>query len=146
MTAEQIRKFYENKKDTPCPLTEKLIKSGYQQRSGGYISYAKECGIEVDYKKASPSQWWHLIKSWCDRSEPTDKFTRSIRCGELIFWMAEVSGEFSEMELKKYAIKALLEAEDYTKDGKMPLRTATGNLIIRDYFFKRIKNAVEKME
>lgn len=39
MTTEQLRKFYE-RKTGPCPLTEKLIKAGYQQERDGYIKYA----------------------------------------------------------------------------------------------------------
>ena len=58
MNAKQIRDYYEDKKEYKCPLTEYLIKSGYQQREGGYIAYAAEYSaahpkdvIEVDYKK-----------------------------------------------------------------------------------------------
>lgn len=153
MNVEQIRKFYEGKKNMPCPLTRELIKSGYQQSKkdkDGYIRYAKEYSdnhpdniIEVDYKKASPDQWWHLIRSWCDRRGPKISFTRSIRCGELYFWMAEVSGVFTVEELKKLKERALAIAKSNTKDGKMPLRTVESNVVIRDYCFDRIKEAVE---
>jgi len=150
MNAKQIRDYYEDKKEYKCPLTEYLIKSGYQQRKGDYIAYAAEYSaahpedvIEVDYTKASPNQWWHLIKSWCDRSNPKLTFRRSIRCGELYFWMAEVSGVFQEDELRELADQALRVARENTSDGKMPLRTVESNLIIRDYCFDRIKIAVE---
>ena len=150
MNAKQIRSFYENKKDVKCPLTEYLIKSGYQQKSGGYIKYTGEYSkahpndiIEVNYKTASPNQWWHLIKSWCDRSKPDLAFTRRIRCGELYFWMAEVSDVFEESELKELAERALKTARNNTVNGKMPLRTVESNLLIRDYCFERIKKAVE---
>lgn len=152
MNAKQIRDYYEDKKGVKCPLTDCLIKSGYQQSKNmkGYTSYASEYSadhpedvIEVDYTKASPNQWWHLIKSWCDRREPNQTFSKSIKCGELYFWMAEVSGEFQEDELKQLAERALTIAREHTLKGKMPLRTVESNLIIRDYCFDRIKVAVE---
>ncbi len=150
MNAGQIRKFYEGKKEVSCPKTEELIKAGYQQRSGGYIKYAVEYSkkhpedkIEVDYKIASPNQWWHLIKSWCDRRKPELTFSKSIRCGELYFWMAEVSGVFKEEELENLKNNALELATKNTTDGKMPLNTAESNVMIRDFCFERINAAVE---
>ena len=91
MNTKQVRSYYENKNDFPCPLTEKLIKAGYQQTTGGYITRAKENGLKIDYREAEPNQCWHLIASYCENTEPDVKFTRRIRCGELIFWMAEVA-------------------------------------------------------
>lgn len=81
MNTKQVRSCYENKKDFPCHLTEKLIKAGYQQTNTGYIAHAKqneENGIKIDYREAEPNQWWHLIKSYCDNTEPDVKFTRRI--------------------------------------------------------------------
>lgn len=153
MNAAQIRKFYESKEDVKCTLTKKLIESGYQQEKGGYIDYASEYSrnnaddvIEVDYKKASPNQWWHLIRSWCDRSAPSLTFGKSIKCGELYFWMAEVSGAFSECELKSLSEGALKIARKSTKDNRMPLRTVESNIFIRNYCFDRIKNVVENYQ
>ena len=98
---KQVRSYFEKKANYPCPLTEKLIKAGYQQNIHyGYMCFAKEQDVEVDYRKGEPNQWWHLIKSYCDRSKPDTKFSKSIKCGELIFWMAEVSNcvDLSKME------------------------------------------------
>lgn len=39
----------------------------------------------------NPTQYWHLIESWSNRSDIDAKFNKKIKCGELIFWMAEVS-------------------------------------------------------
>ena len=39
----------------------------------------------------NPTQYWHLIYSWSDRSQKDAPFNKRIQCGELIFWMAEVS-------------------------------------------------------
>ena len=38
MNIRQIKEFFEDKEDTPYPLTKRLIKAGYQQTSGGYTS------------------------------------------------------------------------------------------------------------
>ena len=66
MTIYQLREYFTNIKDAPAPLTEYLVSSGYQQKRGGYISFAKEKGIEVNYKKNLPTQRWHLIESYCN--------------------------------------------------------------------------------
>ncbi len=94
--------FYNDKKNKECPLVEKLIKSGYQQERGGYIKYAYEhkSEVEVDYRNAEPNQWWHLIKSYCDRTNKDKNFPKSIKCGELIFWMAEVGECVEKKELE----------------------------------------------
>ena len=47
MNNQQAQNFFYDKRDTPCPITEALIKSGYQQEREGYITYAKEHGIEL---------------------------------------------------------------------------------------------------
>ena len=65
MTIEQVKEFFIDKELAPCPLTEKLVKAGYQQVRGGYINRAKKEGMLVDYKKNSPSQYWHLM-TYCD--------------------------------------------------------------------------------
>lgn len=116
MNTKQVRSYYTNKKDFPCPLTEKLIKAGYQQTSGGYITHAKrskEKGLKIDYREAEPNQWWHLINSYCDNTEPYVEFTRSIQCGELIFWMAEVANCVDKSKMKKLV-------DDIIKSG-MPI-------------------------
>ena len=56
MNNQQVQNFFYDKKDTPCPITESLIKSGYQQEREGYIAYAKEHSIEVTYLEAKPTQ------------------------------------------------------------------------------------------
>ena len=91
MNIRQVEQFFSNKKDVPCPLTERLIKAGYQQTSGGYIDIAKRQGLTVDYTKAEPTQYWHLVEEYCPSVDKNRAFSKSIVCGELIFWMAEVS-------------------------------------------------------
>lgn len=97
MKNTQIRQFYQNTEHTPCPLTERLITAGFRQKSGGYIRYARQCGIK------HPTQYWHLMTSWSARSVPDAPFDRRIQCGELIFWMAEVSRAVPEAELSALA-------------------------------------------
>ena len=41
MNNQQVQNFFYDKKDTPCPITESLIKSGYQQEREGYIGMPK---------------------------------------------------------------------------------------------------------
>ena len=102
MNIEQLMLFYNDKKDKECPLTEKLIKAGYQQEKDGYIEYAYEHKeeVEVNYRNAEPNQWWHLIKSYCCRTDKDKTFPKSIKCGELIFWMAEVGKCVEKKELE----------------------------------------------
>lgn len=83
----------------PCPLTDRLVKAGYQQLGGGYIDRANREGVVVDYHLCSSSQYWHLM-TYCDSKNPDDKF-QSVVCGELIFWMAEVLGCVEQQEMEK---------------------------------------------
>ena len=61
MTIQQVKEFFSYFEQAPCPLTEKLVKAGYQQVSGGYIDRAKREGIIVDYKITAPYQYWHVM-------------------------------------------------------------------------------------
>ena len=86
-----------------------LVCGGYQQKSGGYIDRAKKEGIFVDHAQNSPSQYWHLI-SYCNSRNPNMTFSKSIVCGELIFWMAEVSKAVSTNELEELAKRIFASA------------------------------------
>ncbi len=85
MNSRQVRKYYIDKDSTPCPLTDELTRNKYVQKNGGYIKYARSCRVK------NPTQYWHLISSWSDHSREDQPFNKRIQCGELIFWMAEVS-------------------------------------------------------
>ena len=95
----QIKQTFIGMESAPCPLTDRLVKAGYQQLGGGYIDRAKREGVVVDYRQCSPSQYWHLM-TYCDSKSPNDKF-QSVVCGELIFWMAEVLGCVEQQEMEK---------------------------------------------
>ena len=129
MNNRQVRNFYEGKNNIPCPLTDQLVSAGFKQKSGGYIKYAKECNIE------NPTQYWHLIESWSKRSPEDSAFTKRIQCGELIFWMAEVSQAVEHDELVK--LKNLIINEYLDK------RTEA-NRKIQEVCFERIVSLVEK--
>ncbi len=133
MDNRQVRKFFINKDTTPCPLTKELIGKGYVQKSGGYIKYAESCGVK------KPTQYWHLISSWSDRSKENRTFGKTIKCGELIFWMAEVSQSVDTetlAELKNTLIN------DYLDDTKHK----EGNLKIQEVCFDNIARVVEQFD
>lgn len=134
MNIGQVKKFYEEHENTPCPLTERLIKGGYQQVSGGYIDRAKANGITVDYRAAKPTQYWHLM-TYCDSRPPTQTFGKSVVCGELIFWMAEVSDCVPETTLSDLADRIIV--------GEKPFDRKKWNKVIQSICFDAIKATVE---
>ena len=142
MNIRQVKEFFEDKKDTTCPLIERLIKAGYQQTSGGYIDLAKKRGVIVDYTKAEPRQYWHLVEEYIP-SVPEDKsFDKSIICGELIFWMAEVSKAVPERELKKLLERIIADGDKSTTPPKF--NRIKWNKEIQNLCFDAIKDIVEK--
>ena len=118
MTIGQVREYFYDKENVPCPITESVVKAGYQQASGGYIDKARGEGVIVDYKNNSPSQYWHLM-TYCDSHDANMPFTRNVACGELIFWMAEVSGAVDEFMLEDLAFQIIKSAEH--AKGKKPI-------------------------
>ena len=141
MNIRQVKQFFSNKKDAPCPLTERLIKAGYQQTSGGYIDLAKKRGITVDYMKAEPTQYWHLVEEYIP-SVPEDKvFSKSIVCGELIFWMAEVSKAVTEEKLEELLGRIIADGDKGTIPPKYD--RVKWNKEIQNLCFDAIVNVVE---
>ena len=132
----QIEKFFRPLKDKPCHQTDRLIMGGYQQKSGGYIKCARCKQMIVDYKRAMPKQSWHLLESYCANSKKNENFTRRIQCGELIFWMAEVSKAVSEPVLIKLADEVLLQ----------PSNRRRGNKLIQNICFDAIIETVNKQK
>lgn len=127
MNFYQVKKYYEDKKDFPCPITDFLMTSGYRQKQGGYISIAKRLGVK------NPSQWWHL-NLYCEANK--DHLTRNFPytpCGELVFWMAEASQCLSSLELEELAKEVLKEKSNRRR----------GNAIINEKCRKKI---IEKIE
>lgn len=118
MTTGQVKEFFSDKEKAQCPLTEKLVKAGYQQISGGYIDRARWRDVKVSYKDNCPSQYWHLM-TYCDSRRTDHPFTKSVTCGELIFWMAEVSGAVEKDVLERLA-NQIIESADLSK-GVRPI-------------------------
>ena len=113
MTYAQVRKFFENKRDEECNITNELIAKGYRQKNGGYIKIAQDSGLE------NPSQWWHLM-SYCLSKEELHVENSNYRytpCGELLFWMAEVSGAVEKCELE-YLKRQILSSDDIGNRAK----------------------------
>lgn len=133
MDKKDIINFFECEEieNAPCPLTNELVTGGYRQKPGtnGYIDTAKEEGIE------NPTQYWHLIKCWAKKSKEDEEFNRRIQCGELIFWMAEVS---EAVEIEKL--------EELKNDilGKYLNNRIKGNRKIQEVCFDQIVNKVTK--
>lgn len=118
MNIRQVKKFYESKRCVPCPLTEQLIRAGYQQTGGGYIELAKKRGLVVDYTKAEPTQYWHLMEEYIPSVPEEKTFSRSIVCGELIFWMAEVSEAVPKEKLKELLERIIADGNTSTASPK----------------------------
>lgn len=141
MTIEQVIKYFFDKEETPSPLTEKLVGAGYQQKDGGYIKRARKEGKEIDHKRNLPSQYWHLM-TFCYSRPSQEKFTKTIQCGELIFWMAEVADCVPKVdmaalveEISKNAIKGTDERPVYNRRH--------WNREIQHLCFDAIKNKIE---
>ena len=143
-TIEKVRSFFLDKENKPCPLTEKLVKAGYQQVSGGYIDRARKENIVVDYCQNSPSQYWHLM-SYCEANNPSKVFPRSIVCGELLFWMAEVSESVSKSELKLLLDSII--TSPISSDGKRPIydRKKWNGLIHKLCFDSILYNVISRV-
>lgn len=142
MTIQQVKEFFQDKEQYSCPVTEKLVKAGYQQVSGGYINRAKDEGMLVDYNTNSPSQYWHLM-SYCEGRDGKKTFSKSIDCGELIFWMAEVSGAVDSEELDWLADQ-IIESGNYSSGCKPIYDRIMWNSEIHRLCFDRIQMIVEK--
>ena len=130
----KIRNFYAGKENVPCPLTDDLISHGYRQKSGGYIKYAKECKVD------NPTQYWHLIESWSKRRKDDAQYNKRIQCGELIFWMAEVSNAVDYDELNR--LKNWI-FDNCLNEGKMKNRRE-GNKKIKEECFDKIINVIQQ--
>lgn len=138
----QVEAFFKDKKDTPCPLTERLIKAGYQQTGRGYIKIAREQGRTVDYTKAEPTQYWHLVEEYCPSRNGSDTF--SVSCGELIFWMAEVSDAVPKSDLEKLSNRIIASVVKTQPLSKPKYDRRKWNQEIGDVCFDKVINVVER--
>ena len=143
MTLSEVKRFFQEKDQTPCPVTEKLVKAGYQQTGGGYIARARNTEVSVDYTQNLPSQYWHLM-SYCDSRKQDIIFSKSIVCGELIFWMAEVSGCVSNDILEQLANRII--ASRVQRTGKRPVYDRKKwNHEIQEVCFDKIEETIKQL-
>jgi len=120
MTFGEIIEFYEGKKKHYC-ISDSFVKSGYQQKKGGYIDYAKKAYS----KEVEPSQKWHFIEAYASKKDRDDKFYYGrLKCPELLLWMAEAAGV--DIEIIKQAEK---KAMDVINKGEPRARNAAGKAI-----------------
>ena len=136
MYIKQLKIVFASKENTPCPLTERLVISGYQQLSRGYIERARKENMEVNYKKNLPSQFWHLM-TYCESKDETCTFGKSIVCGEPIFWMAEVLNCVPSTDLETL-LNQIIDSRIVTKDGAFLYDRKQWNKAIQNLCFDKI--------
>lgn len=87
------------------PVTREFVLN-YQQEKGGYIQYARACGLVVDPTHDAPSQKWQFFESLIERSLAEGSYSlddlasaryNSLKCPELLLWIAEASGVGEEV-------------------------------------------------
>ncbi len=102
MRLPDVLAYFIDKENASCVRTNKLIQSGYKQKRDGYVTYLRNKGWA---EEKVYHQYNHLIYSWVEQFELEGNynatFRESITCGELLFWMAEVSHAVSNQELEK---------------------------------------------
>lgn len=130
MTNEQVFNFFKGKRDVECKVTDALINSGFYQKEGGYRVVADVCDI------SKPSQWWHLM-SYCltkyEFHKEKDQYPFT-PCGELLFWMAEVSNAVPKDKL----------IELQTEIANNPDDRRGNNNKIKDLCWSKIVETVEQ--
>ncbi len=95
-TIQEFADYLEDKREH-YPLSDEFIER-YQQASGGYIDYAKQCGIVVDKTQHSPNQKWHFFTSWLEEGkidktgDAYSKIYINLKCPELLLWIYEAMG------------------------------------------------------
>jgi hypothetical protein len=144
MTIKHVKSIYCFHEHTPCPLTEKLVAAGYQQTCGGYIDKAKSLSIEVDCLSNKPSQFWHLM-SYCDTKRDEDKFTKSVVCGELIFWMAEVLDCVSKDAMEKL-LNEIISSRIPAPKGRYIYDRRRWNKEIQNLCFDSIASVINQIQ
>jgi len=144
MTIKQVKSIYSSHEHTPCPLTEKLVAAGYQQARGGYIDKAKRLSMEIDHLSNKPSQYWHLM-SYCETKKEDDRFTKSVVCGELIFWMAEVLDCVPKEQLEDLVNK-ITSSRIHVSNGRYIYDRRHWNKEIQKLCFDSIADAINQVQ
>lgn len=126
ITIRDIATFLSEKKEH-YPLSDEFIEK-YQQKSGGYIDFAKQTGQLVDKQRHEPNQKWHFFESWLNESLLAGTITwedsaqvrvySKLLCPELLLWIYEACG-VDPVKVKK--------AKDVAEQGKVA-NTATATI------------------
>ena len=134
---QNVYDFFKNKNSTKAPLTIELMQNNFIQEKGD--------GYRIDQPEKIPSQYTHLM-NYCKRKLQEDAvyFDRRVKCGELIFWIAEVSEAFSKDELLDLQQDILKKYKKETySNGKIVYDRKGANRLIRDTCYDRIKEVIE---
>ena len=137
MRMEAVYDFFKNKNDAKNPLTIELMQNNFIQKEG--------TGYRIAQPETIPDQYTHLM-NYCKKSLEEDvvDFNRRIQCGELIFWMAEVSEALSKDELLDLQQDILKKYKKETySNGKIVYDRKGANKHILETCYDRIKDVVE---
>ncbi len=105
-----------SEKNEHYPYSDEFIEK-YQQKSGGYIAYAKKLGVTVNKGLCEPNQKWHYFTSWVGQTVAEEGETfyeadakkrsyTSLQCPELLLWIFEAS-DVSPSKVKNAYDKAI---------------------------------------
>ena len=98
--------------------------------------------MTVDYTKAKPTQYWHLTEEYIPSVSEDKVFSRSIVCGELIFWMAEVAKAVTEENLEELLKQIIADGDKSVTPPKY--NRIKWNKEIQNLCFDAIEVIVEK--
>ncbi|QKL33193.1 hypothetical protein [Streptococcus mitis] len=137
MKMQNVYDFFKSKNFAKAPLTIELMQNNFIQEEG--------TGYRIDQPEKIPSQYTHLI-NYCKKrlQDGAVYFNRTVQCGELIFWMAEVSQALSKKELLDLQQNILKNYKKETySNGKIVYDRKAANQLILKTCYDRIKDVVE---
>lgn len=138
-TIQEFADYLSDKKEH-YPLSDEFIER-YQQTSGGYIDYARQCDIPVDKMNHSPNQKWHFFYSWIEYGEidtSLSAYSRvyiGLKCPELLLWIYEAMG-VNPNKVKEAKIVA--EQGKVNKDNVSTIASAMRSKVTWDDLIKDI--------
>lgn len=110
-----------------------------QKRNTGYMAYAARVGQEVDANKAEPNQKWHLLESYCARTDQDMEIRENtFKCPELLLWIAEMAG--IDETIVAFAAEGAKRIIDSSDDGRSRCKAA--RFIVKTVEWRNIESAV----
>lgn len=79
--------------------------------------------------------------TYCDSRDGSKPFSRSVVCGELLFWMAEASGTVDSQVLKHLA-NQIIESADFSRGNRPVFDRMKWNREIYNLCFDRILHII----